>query len=606
VLVRLCNNAGSDTAFRYNAGNLSQNGTGALIGDGTGGQTFTAAMVGGNAKNIGAVSFDADTYQGNGSSFPFWQAYSLPLAHNNQALRSWYQITSVGSATSIGIHSFSTAGDASYHGLAPVNPSFTGGTYVIKPAARILRLFANGIPNGNAVVCETVGTVWAVGDQVECAVCPYPDVHGFDYRIAQWNPGGIRRSMMHLWNSGSRMFEGALSITGGSGSAIASGGNADAFAYGFGVATDFCQTGWLHTVQPNGLYAAHIFEPNALATTDANSRVHWDTQRGQYYIGKSFANWGLQMQTAQMRDRMALVNFIAYNGFVPNNPYNIAKMEWEGFLRLSADAAAHTGTLGFGRDPFVEFGNRTDHGGPFGTRMQIASLLGNNNGPYTFPGVAGCGAVAQSIGIDIYYASGSSGLPTLAPLLSMGPASAYLTSQPFVTAPPQNSATSSNNYPSAVMALTASVWNSGAAAALRPAMIQMVPGSGVDPTDVLQIQFFDHGRASEADKVSFPITAFSVSDIGKVYFGFNNAFSSFGGVTMDPGQTTAPRTVTWPDVAGGNLVVTTGTPPASQTAAGTAGELRVNTSNGNVYICYQTGGAGAGGWTKLAGSLTVP
>ncbi len=86
----LVNNSGTT----YSTGAFSSKSGGGVDFTGT---SLTNSIVGGDASNIGAISFDADTYSG------------LPFNGGGVQgpLRSWYQITQVTSATHLAVHRFS-------------------------------------------------------------------------------------------------------------------------------------------------------------------------------------------------------------------------------------------------------------------------------------------------------------------------------------------------------------------------------------------------------------------------------------------------------------------------------------------------------------------
>lgn len=174
------------------------------------GSNWTTGMVGGSADCIGAISLDDDTYTG------------IPFNSTGEAgpLRAWYQITSVASTTLIGIHKFSVAGDTGYAGNGA-----DGSAYIIRPAMRILRRV------GNTLICEVNTSTWSIGHDVECSICPWPDVSAFQYHFGVWTPGGTYRRFMHIKNTGARTFTNAIEID----SALASGGGADTIAYEQGI-----------------------------------------------------------------------------------------------------------------------------------------------------------------------------------------------------------------------------------------------------------------------------------------------------------------------------------------------------------------------------------
>lgn len=175
----------------YSTGTIASITGGGYTGSGT---NWTDNMVGGWAKNIGAIALTADDYAGS------------PFSLGNP-LKSVYQIKSLVSPTSLGILSTSVAGDASYHGRGP-GPAGSGGSgvYKIVPCAKILRI------QSGLVICETSTSIWTIGDSVEQVICPYPDVGGFQYNMSVFTTGGIRRYFMHVNNQGARKFDAFISL----------------------------------------------------------------------------------------------------------------------------------------------------------------------------------------------------------------------------------------------------------------------------------------------------------------------------------------------------------------------------------------------------------
>ena len=189
----------------YSTGTVSGIAGGAFAGVGT---AWAANMVGGNSANIGCIALSADTYTG----------YPFAGSGSNGPLNSWYEITAVASGTSLGVSSMSVTGDLAYHGKGPGS-----GGYIVRPCVEVLRV------NSNQVIAESTSTTWSEGDNVELAISPYPDVTGFQYDVAKWNPGGIARGFMNVFNIGARQFGFGFNV-GASG--FQTGGNADAVAWG--------------------------------------------------------------------------------------------------------------------------------------------------------------------------------------------------------------------------------------------------------------------------------------------------------------------------------------------------------------------------------------
>lgn len=165
----------------YSTGTVSVIAGGGFTGSGT---AWANNVVGGTATNIGCIQLDADTYTG--------PPFDGSAAHG--PLKMWYQINSVVSATSLGIFTYSTAGDGGYHGKGPGT-----GTYAIKPCAEILYTV------GSTIILETTNTTWSASDNVEIVIPPYPSVLGFNYQLANYTTGGAGLiGFMAVTNIGAR------------------------------------------------------------------------------------------------------------------------------------------------------------------------------------------------------------------------------------------------------------------------------------------------------------------------------------------------------------------------------------------------------------------
>jgi len=197
------------TAPSYSEGKIRAISGGGFVGLGT---KWSNGMAGGIANNVGAISLDADTYSGS----PFNGAGG----DLKGPLRSWFQILPNPTETSLGIHSFSTAGDRSYRGKG-----IGDGTYVIRPAARVMRI------SGTSIICETSNPeVWKPRDIVELAISPYPDVTGEQWAVGAYTPGGTYRGWYNLTNRGARTFGFGFAL----GGLMETGSNADTVPFDIG------------------------------------------------------------------------------------------------------------------------------------------------------------------------------------------------------------------------------------------------------------------------------------------------------------------------------------------------------------------------------------
>lgn len=234
----------------YSTGTVSSISGGGFTGSGT---SWANNTVGGSALNIGCVQLTADNYSGS----PFDGSGSTGT------LKSWYQISSIFSATLLGIFTYSTAGDGAYYGKGP-------GGYSIKPCAQVL------FTSGSTVVLETTSTTWTAGNSVELAIPPYPDINGFQFNLANWTPGGAGfRSMFSLRNTGARTIGSALKID----SAMPSGGGADTIGWGSAVAL-FGKFNYGIYMENPQLAAIKMYSTNVsgLCTTDNCGKIDWGAQ----------------------------------------------------------------------------------------------------------------------------------------------------------------------------------------------------------------------------------------------------------------------------------------------------------------------------------------
>jgi hypothetical protein len=633
-----------------------------IIGDSS--TNWSSTMVGGNANNIGAISFDIDTYSnapfdnqqattsstsntvGTGSktftilaglfiaptntmlvqrtSDPHNQSMTATVtsysgtslvlnvtaavgsgtftdwtilnttpgigARDAYPLRSWYQIINAGTPDNhhLTIRS-QTVTNTTYGGNVPINPSFTGGTYIIQPAARILL-----IPNNSTIICETTTSTWSIGDTVECVICPYPDLQGFDFRIAQYNAGGAREQFLGLTNSGARSMTTGLSIKAVDGGNVLGLPGSDTFAFLNGISLSSCKTGIFVSLPPNASAALEMNDIGASSNTDSSSIVKWTTQGGTWSWGKTQANGGLTGLLAN--SRLGTSAFRAVANSTANNPYALPEIEWEGWLRLAGDG-------GF-KDPILEFGSI---GVPTASRIQLCANLTSGGNTSAF------GALG---GMDLNSVTGST--PTT--LLSIaGPVSNLLTSFLSFFGVPQvsaaNSSSGGSSFDSAMIALVGSRWAGNTPAAqFAPVFLASSPAAvGTNQLTSFKVKQYIY---TNNPSTSFLEENLAVDSLGAVTFGcpvFGARDAATGGsyvnnplgtprtspsCRLDPVNMTVPRTVVLPDMSGGNLVVqptSTGVPGTSQ-ANGTAGEVRWDTTH--IYVCFATGTGAADRWLR--------
>ena len=245
------------TGASYSTGLVvTAGGSGSFLGSGT---TWTAGMVGGDALNVGSIWLTVDDLSGAFSPF------------GASTLHSVYQITRVNAPTSINIFSFSVAGDVAYHGRGE---GATNLAYKIVPSARVLRREPQG-SGRHSVICEYSAHTWNIGDVVECVVCPYPDVHGFDFSLGEFTAGGIRRGFISCTNIGARTINSAVSM--GAGGGFNSNPLYDTFAFATGVVIGSCQVGVsisrLETTASNAIQISAINDAGTVITMQHGSQL---------------------------------------------------------------------------------------------------------------------------------------------------------------------------------------------------------------------------------------------------------------------------------------------------------------------------------------------
>jgi hypothetical protein len=211
----------------YSTGTIASTSGGNITGSGT---TWTNSMVGGSSKCIGVIALDADTYTG----VPFNGSFG----NANGPLYSYYPIISIASSTSMAVYGNNLASYQGYLGIGPASIN----TYKVRPAARILWINSTN----NQVILETNTFTWTSGDLLECAICPYSAVSGFQYHVGTYTPNGYPpansnyQSFMTVLNQGARAWSTGIVL--GKGPSL--GGNADSFAWDQGYVAQHCNYGF--------------------------------------------------------------------------------------------------------------------------------------------------------------------------------------------------------------------------------------------------------------------------------------------------------------------------------------------------------------------------
>ena len=510
----LINRAGTS----YSTGLVGSVSGGGFVGSGT---TWTNTMVGGDAFNIGAVYLDVDTY-------------TLAPYSSGSPLRSFYQIQTVVSTTSIAINSNSVAGDQSYHGRATTNM-----TYKILPCARIMKINPPGSPWH--LICEYSAHTWTAGDLVECAICPYPDVHGLDYRMAQWTPGGTRRSMLSLTNFGARQFQQGILVQPTPGGSVFGTAQTDTFAFGNGIEVEGAST---------GLYIFDIGDNSSILSTgaidiagnlgsghasDLGSRVLW-TNWG--YIGIVAANQGMDWSPGPTTGLLRAI------GSAVNIDTVQQQLVWNGYLQIAPPSGAAKLRFSGDNSPGSSITDTFD--------ITISGYLGSPANAQTFLRNTGGGPRTLFLVTD----GGN------------GPAGAVV--------PANGAATAGVNQPSQSLQAAANVWN-GSSSNPLPVEIAAMPDSLSSTNSEISMQFriYDYSHAD----YNRPNVAMSLSSQGLLSFGYSNLF--FGGgtrVTLDPSNLTAPRAVKFMDTAGDILVAAANTTGAGTPLFGTNSPAVTNTA----------------------------
>jgi hypothetical protein len=277
------------SATPYTTGTVSTlHATSEFVGSGT---TWTTAML------RYAIAVDNDDYTGS------------PFGVGAAKLRTWHQINARTDNTHINIHSFSVTGDTGYKGKV-----VTGSTYVIYPAVKILKV------SGTMLICEPSNVAWSVGDVLEQAVCPYPDVQGFQYHMAHYTPNaGNLRGFMDVKNNGARAFDVGIMIR----SEMKSSGGGDTIGWGVGYQAQGCAIGFQPTQCTT---AAILLESFVNGSTDISGKISWN---GPYIMPNS-TNGGLELQTTTSGSGLSSGLLQAFSAAILSETN--AKLVWPGSI----------------------------------------------------------------------------------------------------------------------------------------------------------------------------------------------------------------------------------------------------------------------------------
>jgi hypothetical protein len=524
----------------YTTGMVSAIAGGGFTGTGT---TWTPTMVGGNVGNIGAIALNADTYTG--------APYNGSPGTNTGPLYSWYRIGSTPTNTSLGIVSYSVAGDAGYRGYGAPGPG-ANNTYVIRPSALIL----NFLPTFGQIVCETSTATWTVGDTYECALTPYPDVTGFQYHMATYTAGPTNRAFMQVINTGPRAFQQGIALVNGQSGGYL-GSNADTWSWGTAFVVDNCQVG----LAVGNCSTTAISLTSAAAggrSTDAGGGIKW----GGQILQPNTPNSGMDFQMITTGTGGMLKSI----SNTVNSDGSQCELHWQGYLQVGGPGSISyirlggVNTAGGSIDKTIDIKNYTSGAGPVSGK-QLDFIINDLVSAITW-----------------YPFSLSNNTVAVGPLLS------------------QACVSNTTNNPSTDLQLSNQVWT-GSVAANHFGRINVMPGSGVNNAPVT-MRFSVIGPIGSYN-ASFPDIPMTVREDGYFSIGKRNDGATINDtLSLDPTGLTANRIVTVPDQAGGLCIVSpTVTTPASHSAAGMPGQVVYDATN--LYVCVATNL-----WIRCAGSTT--
>lgn len=305
----------------YSTGTVTTTaGVAGFVGSGT---NWSTSMVGGNATNIGCIAFANDTFTGAAGQLFGGTGINGPL-------QSYYQITGVQDATHATLYSTSLVGNAGYTGIPGA-----GQSYVIYPCAEIEYLGnTNGIPTG-VVVLESSTSTWAVSDNVEAAIGPYPSVVGSIYNVSGYTPGGLWGPFMSVTNIGATQWSSAFNI-----SARQPTGSLKTPGWLFGFTLN--DMGTAIQIGSDTTVAAIQMQNVCLAGNNLCGMITW----GGNYIRPNTANAGMDFQAAAFAGGLLQTISAGSSGGLLSGSVNM--LLWPGMIKQTAVALSSYAACGSG------------------------------------------------------------------------------------------------------------------------------------------------------------------------------------------------------------------------------------------------------------------
>lgn len=493
------------TATPYTTGTVASITGGGFTGSGT---TWTNTMVGGDATNPGCISLTNDNIT------------TGPFTGGAGPLRSWYEITTVVSNTSLGIFTYSTAADGAYRG----NGVGSGG-YTIRPCARILYLpNANGSLS-NTMVLDNNAFTWTAADSLEVAITPYPDVSGHQEEFDAWTPGGTYRSWWTLHNRGiqklGNVFQADCDAFLGSGSCFGT-----VFAFNTSGTADYgVDFGTSHfTIAPIRL-------PSPASSSD-KSNITWVSAPTDRYVGPTVDGSGADTFGLQLGWR---------NGVTENTLSTFAGDSFSTPNQLTAGFIIGP-ALGGSRDPFLELHESGTIGG--GTETYFL-IRGTDDSSWSLP--SSTPASGFQSGWLFQVAKGNGGNPYS---YFYGASASSGNNTGFVALQLTNATSNTTNSVSNGWWYQASDWD-GSAAQGRVGYTNVEPGSGTNNAPLTYTVNVACSTNSWQSAIQHLCNPLSVRYDGLLQFGLHDEHNATSTrVTFDPTGLTADRTDTIPDVAG--------------------------------------------------------